>query len=89
MKNVSAHLVLSLIMLRNYTYMGVFAACLLAMSKVARPCSASPTGILANGGLSLAISVPVLGMMTLVDRSFRNEARSLLGLIAKRRTHTG
>ena len=75
--------------LRNYAYMGVFVTCLLATSRVVRPCSNNLSGILVNGGISLAISVPVLGLMSLLDKRFRHEVRSLLGAITRRRVHSG
>ena len=53
--------------LRHYSYIGIFTACLVLLSRIRQP----GTGIWINGMISVAVSAVAIGILMLVDREFR------------------
>lgn len=60
-------------LLKNYLLIGLFAGGLLVLNYILQPAK----GIFINGLISLAVSAFLLGLVSLVDRSFRREIRVL------------
>lgn len=64
--------------IRNYVYIGLFTACLGAMTYIIQPESNNYIGVLVNGGLSVAISLAAVLLLTVFDRTFRMHVRSFV-----------
>ena len=58
--------------LRNYAYIGLFTLALFALTHLTKTTTSPITGILLNGFISIGVSVVVVGLVSLVDKSFRN-----------------
>ena len=57
--------------LRNYSYIGLFAAALLGLNCLTQQTSRVVDGILINGFISIGVSICIFGFVTLLDKSFR------------------
>ena len=69
--------------MRNYIYTGIFVCSLVLMTLFIQPCESEVSGILINGFISVGLSMGVLGIISIADKAFRNELRSLTGWIRK------
>lgn len=63
--------------LKSYAYVALFVAALLVVDSLSMPCRDDVTGLIMNGGVSLAVSAATLGLLALVDRAFRDEVAAL------------
>lgn len=65
---------------RNYLYIALFTCCLIGMTFIRDWIgteSSDITGIVINGGLSVAVSLVALGLVALVDKDFRGAMLAL------------
>ena len=59
--------------IRNYSYIALFTLALILMTYLTRPTSNPIIGILANGFISIGVSMATLGFVAIVDKTFRTE----------------
>ena len=59
--------------IRNYSYIALFTLALVLMTFLTRPVRSPIIGILANGLISLCVSLIILGVVAIADRTFRRE----------------
>lgn len=57
---------------KNYAYIALFTVALMLMTYLTKTTSSPIAGILINGFISIGVSLVVLGMVAVVDKSFRN-----------------
>lgn len=57
--------------IKNYSYIALFTAALVVMTYLTRQSATPIAGIVVNGFFSIGVSVVVLGLVALVDKSFR------------------
>ena len=58
--------------LRNYSYIALFTVALFSLTYLTRTTNSPIKGILINGFISIGVSLVVLGLVSVVDKSFRN-----------------
>lgn len=58
--------------IKNYGYIGLFTLALFSLTYLTRTTSSPITGLIANGFISMGVSILILGLVTAVDKSFRN-----------------
>ena len=69
---------------KNYTYIGLFVLGLVIVSALLQEVSNPLTGILVNGSIAVMVSFIVFGLLTLLDKSFRDEVRAVWEKATKR-----
>lgn len=57
---------------KNYSYIALFTLALFSLTYLARPAAGPIAGIIVNGFISIGVSILVLGLVTVIDKSFRN-----------------
>lgn len=59
--------------IKNYSYIGLFTLALITMTYLTRSAASPITGILLNGFISIGVSLATLGIVVIVDKTFRVE----------------
>lgn len=62
---------------KNYAYIGLFTLALFGLTSLTRPAATPIMGIIVNGFISVGLSVLVLGLVCVIDKSFRNSVRAM------------
>lgn len=63
--------------IRNYSYIGLFIIALIGLSFLTKDSENPIIGILINGFISICVSITVLGLVMIVDKSFRNSVTTM------------
>jgi len=69
--------------LKNYFLTALFTGSLFVLTYILRPVNGVIKGIFGNGLLSVAVSLLVLGLVSLFDKNFRQEIRVVRGKICR------
>lgn len=71
---------------RNYCYIGLFFIALFTLGKLMRKINSEVLGILVNGFISVGVSIIVLGLVALFDKSFRKSIATMGRAVVKKCT---
>lgn len=69
--------------LRNYLLTGLFAGALFSLTYLLRQAGSAVMGILINGLISVALSIFLLALVSIIDRTFRREICLMVGDVSK------
>lgn len=69
--------------IRNYCGIGIFAVCLIIVDKIRLSIPGNMAEILVNGMISLAISASLMIVLSLLNKTFRQEARIVIAQCAE------